>query len=255
MTGRHGHELAGLGANPRRRLAPDTAIVGLVAFVLVVALTPRDRLGAIAIEAVVLVALVLVARVRSSIVLRRLVVITPFLVLAALTPFVAGGPTTRVLGLTVSTEGLWSAWNLASKASMGAAASIVFASTTTPTDFVTGLGRLRVPAVLVGIIGFMFRYLGLLVDQLGRMRMAMVARGHDPRWLGQARPLASSVGTLFVRSYERGERTHRAMLARGFTGRIPDLDDRRASVPEWCVALAPALIGGLVLVSGFGGEG
>ena len=33
--------------------------------------------------------------------------------------------------------------------------------------------------------------------------------------------LAKALGALFVRSYERGERVHLAMLARGYTGRLP----------------------------------
>ena len=36
--------------------------------------------------------------------------------------------------------------------------------------------------------------------------------------------LARSLGTLFVRSYERGERVHLAMLSRGYAGSLPDLD-------------------------------
>ena len=33
--------------------------------------------------------------------------------------------------------------------------------------------------------------------------------------------LARSIGSLFIRSYERGERVHLAMLSRGSTGRMP----------------------------------
>lgn len=36
--------------------------------------------------------------------------------------------------------------------------------------------------------------------------------------------LARSLGTLFVRSYERGERVHLAMLSRGYAGSLPALD-------------------------------
>ena len=87
-----------------------------------------------------------------------------------------------------------------------------------------------------------------LADQLGRMRQAMVARCHDPRWLWQARPIAASAGALFVRSYERGERIHQAMLARGFTGSMPDLDDRHATAGDWLAALAPAALATIALV-------
>ena len=30
-----------------------------------------------------------------------------------------------------------------------------------------------------------------------------------------------SAGALFIRSYERGERVHLAMMSRGYTGRMP----------------------------------
>jgi cobalt/nickel transport system permease protein len=35
--------------------------------------------------------------------------------------------------------------------------------------------------------------------------------------------LARSLGALFIRSYERGERVHLAMLARGYDGTMPVL--------------------------------
>ncbi len=74
------------------------------------------------------------------------------------------------------------------------------------------------------------------------MRTAMVARAHDPRWLWQAKPIASSAGAMFVRSYERGERVHSAMLARGFTGSMPQLDHRPATMTEWITCLAVPLV-------------
>jgi cobalt/nickel transport system permease protein len=46
----------------------------------------------------------------------------------------------------------------------------------------------------------MVRYLEVLAGELGRMRTAMTARGYDPRWLWQVRPIASSAGALFIRS-------------------------------------------------------
>ena len=45
-----------------------------------------------------------------------------------------------------------------------------------------------------------------------------------------------------IRSYERAERVHTAMLSRGFTGRMPDLDVHRASRAEWLLgATVPAV--------------
>jgi cobalt/nickel transport system permease protein len=108
--------------------------------------------------------------------------------------------------------------------------------------------RLKVPRLLVAIIAFMLRYIDVLVEQLGRMRRSMVARGHDPRWLWQVKPIASSAGALFVRSYERGERVHQAMLARGYTGVMPTVSEKRASTREWLTVLLCPLCAALVFI-------
>ena len=50
-----------------------------------------------------------------------------------------------------------------------------------------------------------------------------------------------SVGALFLRSYERGERVHLAMLSRGYTGTMPAFTTASASTATWAVALVPAV--------------
>ena len=64
----------------------------------------------------------------------------------------------------------------------------------------------------------------------------MTARGHDARWFWQARPLATSAGAMFIRAYERGERIHHAMLARGFTGSMPLIDAPGVERTRWEMA-------------------
>lgn len=218
------------------RLAPEAKLVAHLTFVIAVALTPRDAIAVFALDAVGLAVVVMVARVPIRCVGRRLGVIVPFVIFAATVPLVGGGEHVEVAGLALSVDGLWAGWNIVVKALLGATASIVLSATTPIPDLVGGLGRLRAPATVVAIVSFMFRYLDIVGDQLKRMRTAMVARAHDPRWLWQARPVAASAGALFVRSYERGERIHDAMLARGFTGVMPELERRRASGRDWLTA-------------------
>ncbi len=74
---------------------------------------------------------------------------------------------------------------------------------------------------LIAIAGFALRYLQVVLDELRRMRLARTQRGDDPRWLWQARGTGRMVGALVVRTFERGERVHVAMLARGYDGSMP----------------------------------
>ena len=145
----------------------------------------------------------------------------PFAIFAVLLPFVATGPRTDVLGLSVSEPGLVAAGGLLMKGTLGVLASLTLAATTEPADVLRGLQRLRMPDLIVQIMGFMIRYLDVVTGEMSRMLVAMRSRGCDPRSPRHWPMLARSLGALFIRSYERGERVHLAMLARGYTGTLP----------------------------------
>ncbi|MFN4091188.1 MAG: energy-coupling factor transporter transmembrane component T, partial [Alphaproteobacteria bacterium] len=68
------------------------------------------------------------------------------------------------------------------------------------------------------------RYLDVVTGEMGRMVTAMRSRGCDPRSPRHWPMLARSLGALFIRSYERGERVHLAMLSRGYTGTLPSTE-------------------------------
>jgi cobalt/nickel transport system permease protein len=238
MGAGHAHPLYVHGHSPVHRLGPEVKVACAVAFVFAVAVTPREAVWAFALHATALVVVTALSGVPPRFVLTRLTVILPFVAFAVLIPFIAGGARSEVFGVSLSREGLWGAWNVLAKAALGATVSIMLAATTEVPRLLTGMTRLRVPAALTMIASFMVRYLELLAGEVRRMRIAMAARGYAPRWLWQARPVATAAGALFVRSYERGERVHAAMLSRGYTGQMPDLDQRRAGTSEWLAAAA-----------------
>ena len=132
------------------------------------------------------------------------------------------GPQTEVLGVSVSEPGLLAAWGLLAKGTLGVLASLTLAATTEPVAVLAGLRRLRMPDLIVQIMGFMIRYLDVVTAEMGRMTIGMRSRGCDPRSPRHWPVLARSLGALFIRSYERGERVHLAMLSRGYTGTLPD---------------------------------
>ena len=126
--------------------------------------------------------------------------------------------------LSVSEPGLVAAFALLAKGSLGVLASLTLAATTEPQAVLDGLRRLRMPDLLVQIMGFMIRYLDVVTAELGRMMTALRSRGCDPRSPRHWPVLARSLGALFIRSYERGERVHLAMLSRGYDGKLPQTE-------------------------------
>jgi len=246
MGAGHTHPLYVHEHSPVHHLPAHVKVVAVVAFAAVVATTPNGHVVAFAAMAGLLAGAARLARVRARFLLPRLAVVLPFLGIAVLLPFVAAGPRVTVLGVPLAVEGLRGGVGIASRALLGATASLLLIATTEVPDLLRGLERLRVPAVLTQIAAFMLRYLEVIVGEVQRQRRAMTARGYDPRWLWQLKPLTAGLGVLFVRSYERGERVHRSMLARGFDGHMPVLvAERPAPVAAWALALTLPVAGGL----------
>lgn len=238
-----------LPESPVHRLPPPVRVLSTVLFVLAVVATPREAFWAFAGHAALLVGVARVAGVPLARWLRRCVVEVPFLAFAVFLPLVGTAPYVDVGPLTLSQPGLWAAWGIAVKGTLGVAASALLTATTTVPQLLQALERLRLPAALVAIATFMIRYGQVLTDDLRRLRIARISRGDDPRFLWQVRATAATAGALFIRAYERGERVHVAMLARGYgTAAAPDsVQTDRIPIRVWATGLAlpaaAALIG------------
>jgi cobalt/nickel transport system permease protein len=223
MGAGHGHRLHFHSHSPVHRAPAHLKLLALLAFVVLVVATPARWWPAYAAYLAALVVVIGVSTVPAAYLLKRVVVEVPFVVFAVLLPFVAQGTRTDVLGVAVSRSGLEAGVTLLVKSTLGVLASLTLAATTEPHDLLAGLERLRLPRQLVQIMAFMVRYLDVVTGEMQRMRVAREARGFRARDPRHWPVLARSAGALFIRSYERGERVHLAMLSRGYTGTLPQL--------------------------------
>jgi cobalt/nickel transport system permease protein len=238
MGAGHAHKLFRHGHSPVHALPAHCKLLAVLCFVLVVVSTPREAVWAFGLYAVLLGAVAAVARIPAGFLLKRLLIEIPFVAFALLMPFVVPGEHTEVLGISLSVPGLWGAWNILAKGTLGVAASVILASTTELRSLLLGLQRLRLPSLLVQIASFMIRYGDVIADEMRRMSIARRSRGFEARGVRHWGVLAKSAGALFIRSYERGERVHLAMVSRGYTGTMPVLDEVRATRAQWSSAAA-----------------
>jgi len=88
------------------------------------------------------------------------------------------------------------------------------------------LRRLRVPAIVVAILAFMYRYVFVVWDELDSLRLARKTRsyGRGSLWF-RWKTLAQMLGMLLIRSLNRAERIHGAMQARGWDGEVRWLEE------------------------------
>lgn len=103
---------------------------------------------------------------------------------------------------------------------LSALATLLLIATTPMPDLIAGMEWLRAPRFLMQVMQFLYRYLIVLMEEAVSMTQAGTARAGTLRGL-QFRQAAAAAGVLFARAYSRAEAIHRAMLARGFEGRMP----------------------------------
>jgi len=105
---------------------------------------------------------------------------------------------------------------------------ILLTNTTRFAELLSGLRSLGLPRILALNLGFLYRYLFVLMDEAMRMRMARDCRtvGRLPL-LRELRLTGTMLGALLLRSFERAERTYQAMLSRGHSLAFPVLAPRR----------------------------
>jgi cobalt/nickel transport system permease protein len=161
------------------------------------------------------------------------------------------------LHLTISQAGLVLFATIAAKSWISVQAALLLTFTTPFHDLIDALRDLRLPQVMVAIIGFMYRYLAVIGDEATRLIRARASRsgaaptgaaGASVRW--RARVTGGMVGSLFIRSYERSERVYAAMRSRGFEGTFVHLGARRIGAREWAaLVFLVAALAGLVVVA------
>ena len=213
------------------KLDPRTKLIASLAFILTVVLTPANNWRVFACYFFIIAVLLVISKLPPLYILKRSLVIFPFVFLIAVfIPFlkegeIAGSYNIWLWQVSVTYSGLLVLANVMVKAWLCILSLILLSSTTKLAGLLKGLGRLGVPRVMILILSFMYRYIFVLADEVMRMQQARDSRNFGGNRLHQLRTIGSMVGTLFIRSYERGERIYAAMLSRGFDGQIRTLQN------------------------------
>ncbi|PSF37521.1 cobalt ECF transporter T component CbiQ [Aphanothece hegewaldii CCALA 016] len=205
------------------QLAPRTRVFCAFLFVFANALTPNGQWLTWAIYGFGLVILILLSQVTLLVLLRRVAVEFTFIGTVLLgTLFREGGTVLWSWGwLQITTAGLNVLGSVALKSFLSLLMLNILILTTSIPSLLHALAALRVPPLLVAILSSMYRYIAVLIDEFDSMRRAALSRNLMASKQWQRLVVGNMIGSLFIRTYERGDRIHQAMLARGYTGLLP----------------------------------
>lgn len=210
-------------------LMPQTRLLCTLMMVMAIALTPNGEWLTWGIYGAGILGVLLTSQITYWVLLKRLAVEFSFVGVVLLgTLFREGGITLWQWGIfTITTHGLTILGSVSLKAFLSLVLLNLLTLTTSVPALLHALAALKMPPLLVAILASMYRYLAVLIEEFSAMRRAALSRNlmNSRRW--QRLVVGNMIGSLFIRSYERGERVHQSMLSRGYTG-IP----RMAAVPQ-----------------------
>lgn len=239
-------------------------LVLAVLFILVSALTPTGVWAVYLLLLSLVWAAALISGLGIRFLLKRSLLALPF-VLAAVPllvsvdgiPLVTGslGPVT----LTISQAGLQRFASVLLRSWISVQAAILLAATTPFPQLLVAMRALRMPRLLVAIVGLMWRYLFVIVDEALRLMRARTARSGYPEQSGtrvggslawRARVTGGMAGNLLLRSFDRSDRIYHAMLARGYDGEVRTLPLPPITPAGWWTLLLGMLLLLALLVLG-----
>ncbi|MCK4291941.1 MAG: cobalt ECF transporter T component CbiQ [Planctomycetes bacterium] len=239
--------------SPVHRLDSRVKFIVVLVFTAMVVSLPRTSVSILACYAVGPFALLVWAKIPLRFAFKQILLVSPFvLVLALSCPLYDRTPATVAFGpfswrLTL---GWMRCFTILGKFTVTMSALIALVSTTRFNDLLAGLQRLGLPKVLVIQLGFLYRYIFVLIDRAHHILQAR--QGRKLRSLGfkaELRIAAAMLGSLFVRSIDTAEHINIAMQARAFDGKWRTLSRLQIRAADYIFALAAALfMAGLYLL-------
>lgn len=210
---------------PWHALAPRTRLLCALLFVFAVVLTPNGHWQTWAVYGMGLLGLILTARLTLTVLLKRLAVEFAFVgVVLVGTLFREGGRVIWSWGIfKITTVGLIILASVSIKALLSLVMLNLLTLTTSVPAILHGMKELRIPPLLVATLASMYRYTSVLIGEFEAMRRAALSRNLMNSNRSIRLVVGNTIGALFIRTYERGNRVHQAMLSRGYQG-IPPME-------------------------------
>lgn len=214
--------------SPLHILESRTKLLTFAALIISVLSIPAGSGTLFLVYVFVVAVLMGISQIPLGYIVSRTLIILPFIVLASLAAPWRGFAELSILYL---------------RAILSLVLLILLTNTTRFVELLRGMRRLGCPQILVMNLSFLYRYLFVLMEEAMRMKQA-----RDCRRVGRSgfrdelKVLSSMLGTLLIRSFERAERMHGAMLSRGYSGDFPVAAPRRFSWHDFVFLVAVTLL-------------
>ena len=231
-------------------LDPRLKVIAMVMLLFAVSLS--HQLSVIASLYICALILAAVSAVPLDFFVKRVWVFIPFFtgVIALPALFITPGPTllSLPLGIVVTRTGAMTALFLLLRVGTSVSYAVLFVLSTPWNNVLKAMGVLRIPDVIVLVLGMTYRYIHLLLHTANDMILSRKSRILRPmQGAEERRLLAATSGTLLGKSLQLSSEVYLAMESRGYRGYPRTMDRFQMRWFDWLAAFIVILITGAAI--------
>jgi len=204
---------------PIHRLDPRAKIIVSVAFIFTVLSFDRYEISALISFFAFPVFLLVSGELPVGYLIKKIVIISPVVVLIAIFNPLFDRETIFVISGSGISAGWISFLSIMIRFSLTAGSILILLASTGFYEVCMALERMGIPSLFVMQLLFLYRYIFVLLDEGARMVRAHALRSFSDKRMS-IKIFGSILGNLLLRTVDRAERIHRAMLSRGFDGSV-----------------------------------
>ncbi|OGU17546.1 MAG: cobalt ECF transporter T component CbiQ [Geobacteraceae bacterium GWC2_53_11] len=230
-------DLLANGNSSIHRLDARAKVLVTLIFTICVVSNDRYELTALFPFFIFPVAMISLANLPPLFIMKKIALLCPFVVAVGIFNPVFD----RVIILQLGSIGISGGWisfaSIMARSTLTVGAAFILVASTGFTAVCQALEGLGMPKVFAVQLLFLYRYIFVLTEESGRASRARELRSCGKKGQG-IHSFGSLVGHLLLRTWQRAERIHMAMLARGFTGAFHASRQSRFGIPEIRFVLA-----------------
>lgn len=205
--------------SPLHRLDTRAKLLVTLLFLIFVLSLPLDNLAGLILFFVYPIVSCAMAGISYGAVFKRSLFVLPFIIFIGIFNPILDRQVAFYVGGIEITEGWISFLSILIRGLISVQAVFILILTTGFYNLCRGMRCLGVPSLLTTQLLFVYRYILVLLQEALNMDRARAARSFGRKHY-PFRMWGIFIGQLLIRTIERSEHIHRAMLARGFTGSI-----------------------------------
>jgi cobalt/nickel transport system permease protein len=224
-------DLLANGNSTIHRLDARAKVLVTLVFILCVVSYDRYELAALFPFFIFPVVMISLAGLPTAFILRKIILLCPFVLAVGVFNPVFDREILLQLGPLGISGGWISFASILARSVLTVGAAFILVGVTGFTAVCQALERLGMPQVFAVQLLFLYRYIFVLTEESGRASRARELRSCGKKGQG-IRSFGSMTGHLLLRTWQRAERIHMAMLARGFTGEFHACRQSRIGAPE-----------------------